>query len=488
MGAGRFPSPRDSPGKRSTLQHLFDMDSRGSPLRSSGNSSSPLRRHHHQPSANEEILSMISACSVTFTFTDPSESPSQQDLKRLKLTQLLYLIKSSKRPLDDQTDVIPPLVSMLKLNIFRPLPPPSNFSFISDLPDDEELVSTASPLWPHLQIIYDILQRLIMKTNPKTLRDHVDRPFLCSFLCLLQSEDPRERERLKSIYHLIYSKFTSHRSFMRKSMSDVLLRYMYETERHCGIGEILEILGSIINGFTVPLKEEHKLFLIRVLLPLHRAKGTMMYHKQLSYCVSQFVQKEPALGGVVVRGILRYWPITNSQKEVLIIDELEELVEKIDPDQYRKLALPLCTKITRCFNSLNSQPLGTRCWKFSGHLCAHQVAERALYIWNNEQLVKMVSVAMDEVFPVVVEGLEKNLKWHWSPSVRQLTENVKQMFEEMDPALYAMCVQEMERWEAMGRREEARRKERWEMIESLAASRQPNHHQPFFQTPKYICV
>lgn len=132
-------------------------------------------------------------------------------------------------------------------------------------------------------------------------------------------------------------------------------RYVFENERHCRIGEILEIWGSIIDGFAVPLKEEHKLFLIRVLLPLHRAKGMMMYHKQLTYCVSQFVQKEAMLSGVTVRGILKYWPITNTEKEVLIIDELEELMQDIDPDQYGKFALPLCKKITRCLNSLNSQ-------------------------------------------------------------------------------------------------------------------------------------
>lgn len=73
--------------------------------------------------------------------------------------------------------------------------------------------------------VYDILSRLIMKTEPETLRDHVDHPFLCSLLCLFQSEDPRERNSLKTIYHLIYSKFTFHRSFMRKSMRDILLWY-----------------------------------------------------------------------------------------------------------------------------------------------------------------------------------------------------------------------------------------------------------------------
>jgi len=41
------------------------------------------------------------------------------------------------------------------------------------------------------------------------------------------------------------------------------------------------------------------------------------------------------LGGVV-RGILRYWPVINCQKEILLIGELEDLVENLDPDQYHK--------------------------------------------------------------------------------------------------------------------------------------------------------
>ena len=139
-------------------------------------------------------------------------------------------------------------------------------------------------------------------------------------------------------------------------MNDVFLHFIFEIDqKHCGIGELLEIWGSIINGFTVPLKQEHKLFLMRVLSPLHKPKGMQVYHGQLAYCVSQFVQKEPALGGVVVRGLLKYWPVTNCQKEVFLLGELEELMENIDPEQYRKLALPLCTQITKCSNSWNSQ-------------------------------------------------------------------------------------------------------------------------------------
>lgn len=350
MGIERI-TLRASPKKRptTTLKYLFDLDSRingNSHLSNNGKKSSP-------DSETGEVLSIIDYCNFIFTFADPSESPSQQDLKRLKLTQVLSFVKSTKKPLHDE--ILSPLISMVSANLFRPLPPSSKASFICELPDEEDVASIPAPAWPHLQIVYEILLGLVHSIDAKVLRHYIDHSFLLSLLSLFQSEDPRERESLKNVYHRIYSKFTFYRSSMRKAMNDVFLHYIVEMERHCGIGDLLEIWGSIINGFIVPLKEEHKMFLMRVLIPLHKPKGMLVYHRQLAYCVSEFVQKEPVLGGMVVRGILRHWPITNCQKELLLVGELEELVEIIDPEQYIKLALPLFTQITRCLTSWNSQ-------------------------------------------------------------------------------------------------------------------------------------
>lgn len=52
---------------------------------------------------------------------------------------------------------------------------------------------------------------------------------------------------------------------------------------------------SIINGFALPLKEEHKVFLLKVLLPLHKVRMLNVYHPQLAYCVVQFLEKDPTL-------------------------------------------------------------------------------------------------------------------------------------------------------------------------------------------------
>ncbi|KAH8367599.1 hypothetical protein KR200_011130 [Drosophila serrata] len=83
-------------------------------------------------------------------------------------------------------------------------------------------------------------------------------------------------------------------------------RFIYETEHHNGIAELLEILGSIINGFALPLKEEHKQFLLKVLLPLHKAKSLSVYHPQLTYCVVQFLEKDPSLSEAVIKSLLKF--------------------------------------------------------------------------------------------------------------------------------------------------------------------------------------
>lgn len=60
---------------------------------------------------------------------------------------------------------------------------------------------------------------------------------------------------------------------------------------------------SIINGFALPLKDEHKVFLTRVLIPLHKSASLPSFYPQLDYCVVQFLEKDPSLT-VEVRLIL----------------------------------------------------------------------------------------------------------------------------------------------------------------------------------------
>lgn len=112
---------------------------------------------------------------------------------------------------------------------------------------------------------------------------------------------------------------------------------------------------SIINGFALPLKAEHKQFLVKVLLPLHKVKCLSLYHAQLAYCVVQFLEKDAVLTEPVVRGLLKFWPKTCSQKEVMFLGEIEEILDVIDPPQFVKIQEPLFRQIAKCVSSPHFQ-------------------------------------------------------------------------------------------------------------------------------------
>ena len=136
---------------------------------------------------------------------------------------------------------------------------------------------------------------------------------------LFDSEDPRERDFLKTILHRIYGKFLGLRAFIRKQINNIFLRYEFDKGgKHennpwdfSGIfmstNDSMALLSywrssagsiphlskhlnrfssSIINGFAVPLKEEHKSFLGRVLIPLHKAHSLSLYHPQVKLIIS----------------------------------------------------------------------------------------------------------------------------------------------------------------------------------------------------------
>jgi serine/threonine-protein phosphatase 2A regulatory subunit B' len=56
----------------------------------------------------------------------------------------------------------------------------------------------------------------------------------------------------------------------------------------------------------------------------------------LTYCVTQFIEKDLELASPVIIGLLRYWPITNCQKEVTFFSEIEEILEATSQTEFQK--------------------------------------------------------------------------------------------------------------------------------------------------------
>lgn len=144
-----------------------------------------------------------------------------------------------------------------------------------------------------------------------------------------------------------------------------------------------------------------------------------MFHQQLAYCTTQFVEKDPQTAEPIILGLLKYWPVTASAKEVrhaslslvtcapscltlqcveqiLFLNELEEILELVQIEQFATVLRPLFLRMAQAV--------------CSSHF---QVSQRALYLWNNESLVRMVSARRAEVLPLIFGALYRNCEGHW---------------------------------------------------------------------------
>lgn len=103
---------------------------------------------------------------------------------------------------------------MISENIFRTFTNKANVKSTVDPDEDEPHLEEA---WPHLQLVYELLLKFIMSNSMsnQAITRALDNTFIQKMVELFDSEDPRERDYLKTILHRIYGKFMTLRTYTR---------------------------------------------------------------------------------------------------------------------------------------------------------------------------------------------------------------------------------------------------------------------------------
>ena len=97
----------------------------------------------------------------------------------------------------------------------------SSFHFLH-LPSHYPLTAPLSPL----QLVYAFFLRFLESPDLQTsiAKRYIDQSFVLYILELFDSEDPRERDFLKTILHRIYGKFLGLRAYIRRQINHIFLR------------------------------------------------------------------------------------------------------------------------------------------------------------------------------------------------------------------------------------------------------------------------
>lgn len=100
-----------------------------------------------------------------------------------------------------------------------------------------------------------------------------------------------------------------------------------------------------------------------------------------------------------------------------------------------------------------------------------QVAERALYLWNNDHIENLIRQNRKVILPIIFPALEKNGHNHWNQVVQNLTLNVRKIFSDVDPELFEECLRQFQEDEAQAEEIKTKHEATWKRLEEVAASK-----------------
>jgi serine/threonine-protein phosphatase 2A regulatory subunit B' len=133
----------------------------------------------------------------------------------------------------------------------------------------------------------------------------------------------------------------------------------------------------------------------------------------------QYLEKDISLSNKIISYLLKIWPITNAAKEVLFLTELEEIFEMAQGQNLSNIHEELFKRFSNCV--------------VSNHF---QVAERILFLINNDQVQRMITENKELIFEILMKGLLKSSKSHWNQTVQNMTMNVMKSLMEIDSDLF----------------------------------------------------
>lgn len=77
-------------------------------------------------------------------------------------------------------------------------------------------------------------------------------------------------------------------------------------------------------------------------------------------------------------GLLKFWPKTHSPKEVMFLNELEEILDVIEPSEFVKVMEPLFRQLAKCVSSPHFQVSNCASYQ-QGCICFAQCSVDVLF-------------------------------------------------------------------------------------------------------------
>jgi serine/threonine-protein phosphatase 2A regulatory subunit B' len=116
--------------------------------------------------------------------------------------------------------------------------------------------------------------------------------------------------------------------------------------------------------------------------------------------VKIYLEKQSTLGIPLITGCIKYWPITCPGKEVIFINEIEEVIELLgshSDTKFDQYGVKLLKQLLKTAQGMH-----------------YPAAERSLMLLNSDLMQRIVKANVTAAYPIVVKGLLRGSQTHWN--------------------------------------------------------------------------
>lgn len=330
----------------------------------------------------------IKACVQTCNF-GYADAEASVKAKEVLLNHFLSFLQSSKTSKSLSPSNVLKLLEMIKVNVVRKIDFIERIVFISE---DNPNVSVRE--WPHLQIIYHILE-LLLKNYPSDIPPE----FVVSIVQVLNSTDEKERIKVKEFINSYCVKNPESQSLILIPLLKSLVDYGNNLTPPFGISSTLEIIKILSHNCGSDIS-----FLIfsNYIIPLLKTPHLSFFYKEMMTTIQFFMGCEQRNVTIVVDFLLKYFPYTIMIKQVYFLNLLTETIPKLSQRDFSNRIDKIFSVYSRCSKSPSSK-----------------IADTALNLWQSFEMQAIIKIFASRIFPIALPPLFYIVQEHWCQSVRQ---------------------------------------------------------------------
>lgn len=352
----------------------------------------------------------LNLCCTLCDFTDPDVDKKAKSVKSQTLKEIMNVFSNSTTIKSLPDSIIDQFFNMIQVNLNRGLPSIPKKYLVYD--DEPSLVDIA---WTHLSLVYQSLLKY-QKINPKDKR--FDHNFLNLMFSLLHAPDINERDSVLNFFTCYLETFPDRESNVMEILSNCLIGYR---DKVYGPFCVIPSLNIFLTRFKLKTEiyQPHIDYFYNSILPLHISSHVFSYYDLITQAISFFVSLNSELSIVIFNKVMKTYPEARPSKQILFINLIIFIVERIPPDKFETIAVPLFSFLARTSQS-----------------CHYKVVNSSFQIWGNVTILPMILDNTKIIYPIVYPWFNKTMKEHWSTKTQNAALNTLKSMHDTDPFMF----------------------------------------------------